>query len=103
MSVAIDGDRSLWRCCCDLPHLTETQISVLLEITGRKSSKQAGTALGVSSHTVDSHVKDMLRVTGAGDRGELVRMAIEQQIVDFASGTAARTRKRCVQPRLPAG
>jgi DNA-binding CsgD family transcriptional regulator len=100
MGVAIDDGRpAAPNCCCGLPHLTQTQVQVLMQIADRKSSKQAAAALGNSPHTVDSHVKDMLRMTGAGDRGELVRMAIEQKIVDMSTGTAARTRKRCLQPR----
>lgn len=89
-------------CCCDLPHLTEAQVKVLGQIADRKSSKQAAVVLGNSPHTVDSHVKDMLKITGADDRGELVRMAIEQRIIDMSTGTARWTLKRCVQPR-PAG
>lgn len=104
MSVAIGDDRSVGPdCCCDLPHLTVAQAQVLLQIADRKSSKQAAAVLGNSPHTVDSHVKDMLRMTGAGDRGELVRMAIKEKIVDMSTGTAVLTRKRCVRPRLPAG
>jgi DNA-binding CsgD family transcriptional regulator len=99
MSVMIDDPSACPDCCCDLPHLTETQVQVLMQIADRKSSKQAAAALGNSPHTVDSHVKDMLRMTGAGDRGELVRMAIEQKVVDMSTGTAARTSKRCVRPR----
>lgn len=104
MGVVTGGERSLGpSCCCGLPHLTETQIKVLGQIADRKSSKQAAAALGNSPYTVDSHVKDMLKTTGADDRGELVRMAIEQQIIDMSTGTARWTLKRCVQPRPPAG
>lgn len=98
MSVVMDGTPPYRDCCCDLPHLTETQVQVLIQIADRKSSKQAAAALGNSPHTIDSHVKDMLRSTGARDRGELVRMALEQKIVDMSTGTATRTTKRCVRP-----
>jgi DNA-binding CsgD family transcriptional regulator len=103
LGVVTGEERSLGPgCCCDLPHLTEAQIRVLLQVADRKSSKQAAAALGNSPHTVDSHVKDLLQATGASDRGELVRMAIEHGVIDMSTGTARQTGKRCVQPKPPA-
>jgi DNA-binding CsgD family transcriptional regulator len=102
MSVVTGEERSLDPgCCCDLPRLTEAQIRVL-QVADRKSSKQAAAALGNSPHTVDSHAKGLLQATGASDRGELVRMAIEQGVIDMSTGTARQTGRRCVQPKPPA-
>lgn len=103
MSVVTGEERSSdSSCCCDRPHLTETQILVLEQIADHKSSKQAAAVLGNSPHTVDTHVKSMLESTGAGNRGELVRMAIRQQILDMSGASPRWTGKRCVQPKPPA-
>lgn len=103
MSIVSSEERSAdSSCCCDLPHLTETQIRVLEQIADRKSSKEAAVVLGNSPYTVDTHVKGMLGSTGASNRGDLVRMAIQQQVIDMSGGSARWTGKRCVQPKPPA-
>ena len=70
------GDPDAGRtCCCRAEHFTETEVEVLCLLADGLSNSEIAGRMSVSGHTVDRHVTQMLRRSGARNRAGLVSIA----------------------------
>jgi DNA-binding CsgD family transcriptional regulator len=60
------------RCRPGADHLTDREVEVLLLVAAGRHNKEIARALGISTRTVDHHLRTMLRRAGAESRVELV-------------------------------
>jgi DNA-binding CsgD family transcriptional regulator len=51
-------------------------------VASRKSNKEIGSALGISSRTVSTHLSNIFAKTGVGSRGELTDLVRAQGLAD---------------------
>ncbi len=58
--------------------LTERELDVLRAVARGKSNKEIGEALGISTNTVQVHLRNIFGKLGVGDRTEAVAYAIRQ-------------------------
>mgnify|MGYP005845436109 CR=1 FL=1 len=58
--------------------LTERELDVLRSVARGKSNKEIGEALGISTNTVQVHLRNIFGKLGVGDRTEAVAYAIRQ-------------------------
>jgi PAS domain S-box-containing protein len=63
------------------PHLTRRQLEVLLLIAEGKRSNEIADELGISVHTVRTHIQGILRTLGAANRLEAVSRALHERII----------------------
>jgi PAS domain S-box-containing protein len=63
------------------PHLTRRQLEVLLLMAEGKHSGEIATELGISVHTVRTHIQGILRTLGATNRLEAVSRALHERII----------------------
>ncbi len=63
------------------PHLTRRQLEVLLLIAEGKRSNEIADDLGISVHTVRTHIQGILRTLGAANRLEAVSRALHERII----------------------
>jgi|CZKT01.1.fsa_nt_gi DNA-binding CsgD family transcriptional regulator len=60
------------RCQSGADHLTDREIEVLVLVAAGRHNKQIAQELGISTRTVDHHLRTMLRRARAETRSELV-------------------------------
>jgi len=65
------------------PHLTEREVEVLACMAKGYTYNEAADILGMSSHTVTSHIKKIYRKLEVNSRGEAVYEAIQLGLVDL--------------------
>ncbi len=58
--------------------LTEREMGVLRQVARGKSNKEVGEILGISSNTVQSHLRNIFGKIGVGDRMQAVSFAVRQ-------------------------
>lgn len=83
-------------CCCHAEHFTEAEIRVLCLVADGLSNAQIAEAIHVSSHTVDRHVTQMLRRSGARNRAGLVSVAFRAGILVTGGGALRPSGRRCL-------
>lgn len=93
ISTAARQQRS---CCCDAIHLTDREIDVLCALATGKTSIGAAEVLRMSSRTVDSHVRSMLRKAGVRNRGELLAVAVAHAVIDMEAAPPRWTGRSCL-------
>jgi DNA-binding NarL/FixJ family response regulator len=83
-------------CCCLSRHFTEVELDVLILVAEGLSNKEAAARMHVSAHTVDRHVTQMLRRSGARNRAGLVTLGFGAGIL-IADGPGLRlSGRRCL-------
>lgn len=63
------------------PHLTRRQLEVLLLLAEGKKSREIAEELGISVHTVRTHIQGVLRSLGAANRLEAVSRALHERLI----------------------
>lgn len=63
--------------------LSNKERKVLAELARGNSTEEIGHLLGVSPHTVRTHVKNMMRKLGARTRAHAVAIAMSERAIDF--------------------
>jgi DNA-binding CsgD family transcriptional regulator len=66
---------------CD--RLSGKERSVLAELARGNTTEEIGVLLGVSPHTVRTHVKNLMRKLGARTRAHAVAIALSESAIDF--------------------
>jgi DNA-binding CsgD family transcriptional regulator len=66
---------------CD--RLSGKERSVLAELARGNTTEEIGLLLGVSPHTVRTHVKNLMRKLGARTRAHAVAIALSESAIDF--------------------
>ena len=61
--------------------LSERELEVLQMVSFGASSKEIADKLFLSTHTVTNHRKNMLNRSGCGNLAELIRVAIEENLL----------------------
>jgi DNA-binding CsgD family transcriptional regulator len=59
-------------CCCDQEHMTRRELDVIALVAVGYSNAQIAWRIGLSRHTVATHVTTAMRRVGARNRAELV-------------------------------
>ena len=62
-------------------HLTRRQLEVLLLLAEGKKSREIAGELGISVHTVRTHIQGILRTLGAANRLEAVSRALHERLI----------------------
>ena len=62
--------------------LTGRELEIARMVASRKSNKEIGSALGISSRTVSTHLSNIFAKTGVGSRGELTDLVRAQGLAD---------------------
>ena len=62
-------------------NLTEREIEVLQMVSFGASTRQIAKKLFLSSHTITNHRKNMLQRSGCGNLSELIRVAINENLL----------------------
>lgn len=62
--------------------LTAREVEIIRLVAARKSNKEIGTALRISSRTVSTHLTNIFTKLGVRSRGELADFARENQLLD---------------------
>jgi DNA-binding NarL/FixJ family response regulator len=83
-------------CCCQAEHFTEAEIRVLCLVAGGLSNSEIAGRLSVSGHTVDRHVTQMLRRSGARNRAGLVSAAFRAGILIADQYEMRPSGRRCL-------
>ncbi len=97
--MVADGDSEHDQSGCDAGHLTRRQIEVLAAIAQGLPSKKIAEVLNISVNTVNTHVKDMMRLAGIGKRVELVSLAVAQLVLDGTVHPPKPTGQTCFRSR----
>jgi DNA-binding NarL/FixJ family response regulator len=64
----------------DLP-ITKRHVEILALVAEGMTNEQIGTELHLSHHTVNTHLKEFYRLTGANDRAHAVLLAMRAGVV----------------------
>ena len=62
--------------------LTFRELTILRFMVTGKSNKEIGAVLGISAHTVNKHVANILRKMGASGRTEASVRAVREDLLD---------------------
>lgn len=84
--------------------LTARQRQCLRLVAAPATSKQIARELGISSHTVDEHIREALSTLGLSDRMEAARLFIAHEgggTPQSLSSQAVRVEERPPEPALP--
>lgn len=87
-------------CCCQDEHLTTRELNMIAHVAAGLSNSQIGRCLGLSPHTVASHVATAMRRLGAANRAELVARAYVSDLLDATAWPPTPTGRRCVRIEL---
>jgi DNA-binding CsgD family transcriptional regulator len=90
-------------CCCQLAHLTEREATVLCLVAAGLSTAEISSRLHLSTHTIDRHLGNMLRRSGAQNRAALVARAYHAGVLIIGSWPPSQSGRRCLRvlPRVP--
>jgi DNA-binding NarL/FixJ family response regulator len=77
-------------------HLTEREIEVLVLVASGQHNKQIAQALGISTRTVDHHLRAMLARAGAHSRADLIARCYVAGILDRAAWPPAGSGACCL-------
>jgi DNA-binding CsgD family transcriptional regulator len=83
-------------CCCAAEHFTETEIRVLCLVADGLSNSEIAGCINVSGHTVDRHITQMLRRSGARNRAGLVSLAFRARILILDDYPPRPSGRRCL-------
>jgi DNA-binding NarL/FixJ family response regulator len=83
-------------CCCQAEHFTDTEIEVLCLLAEGLSNLEIAGRMSVSGHTVDRHVTQMLRRSGARNRAGLVSAAFRAGVLMVDEYKLRPTGRRCL-------
>jgi DNA-binding NarL/FixJ family response regulator len=83
-------------CCCQAEHFTETEIKVLCLVADGLSNSEIAQSMNISSHTVDRHVTQMLRRSGARNRAGLVSLAFRLGVLITDEYALRPSGRRCL-------
>jgi DNA-binding CsgD family transcriptional regulator len=86
------------RCRSGADHLTDREVEVLLLVAAGKHNKEIAEALGISTRTVDHHLRTMLRRAGVQGRAELVARCYAAEIMVGGTWPPACSGSRCLGP-----
>jgi DNA-binding CsgD family transcriptional regulator len=104
MTIATEDPRTRQRCCCHAEHFTETEIEVLRAVADGLTNLEIAAGQNVSGHTVDRHVTQMLRRSGARNRAALVSIAFRTGVLVVDEHQVRPSGRRCiVGPELGLG
>jgi DNA-binding CsgD family transcriptional regulator len=84
------------RCRSAAGHLTEREVEVLLLVASGRHNKQIAQVLGISTRTVDHHLRAMLLRAGADTRAELIARCYVAGILDHGSWPPAWSGSSCL-------
>ncbi len=84
------------RCQPGTDHLTDREVEVLLLVAAGRRNKQIAEQLGISTRTVDHHLRAMLRRAGALSRAELVARCYAAGIMIPQAWPPAWSGRRCL-------
>jgi DNA-binding NarL/FixJ family response regulator len=70
----------------DPPQLSERELQVLQEAARGSSNKAIGTALSLSTRTVEAHMRSIFDKLGVSSRTEAVTLAVRRQWIDLPDG-----------------
>jgi DNA-binding NarL/FixJ family response regulator len=93
---AIDESNVGRACCCQAEHFTETEIKVLCLLAEGLSNSEIARHMSVSGHTVDRHVTQMLRRSGARNRAGLVSAAFRAGVLVTDEQMLRPSGRRCL-------
>jgi DNA-binding NarL/FixJ family response regulator len=85
------------QCCCgEFDHLTERETVVLCLVAAGLSNAEISRRLHLSTHTIDRHLANMLRRTGAQNRAGLVARAYHAGVLVTGSWPPRQSGRRCL-------
>ncbi len=84
------------RCRSGADHLTDREVDVLLLVAAGQHNKEIAQVLGISTRTVDHHLRTMLRRAGAQSRVELVARCYAAEIMVAGTWPPAWSGGRCL-------
>jgi DNA-binding CsgD family transcriptional regulator len=91
------GDSKTGRpCCCQAEHFTEVEIRVLCLVADGLSNLEIAKRMSVSGHTVDRHVTQVLRRSGARNRAGLVSLAFRAGVLITDDLALQPSGRRCL-------
>ena len=83
-------------CCCGFDHLTERETMVLCLVAAGLSNAEISARLHLSTHTIDRHLANMLRRSGAPNRAGLVARAYHAGVLVAGSWPPRTSARRCL-------
>jgi DNA-binding CsgD family transcriptional regulator len=84
------------RCQSGADHLTDRELEVLLLVAVGKHNKEIAKVLGISTRTVDHHLRTMLRRASVQGRAELVARCYAAGIMVAGTWPPAWSGSRCL-------
>jgi DNA-binding NarL/FixJ family response regulator len=90
------GTRRLATCGCEFGHLTERETVVLCLVAAGLSNAEISVRLHLSTHTIDRHLANMLRRSGAQNRAGLVARAYHAGVLVTGSWPPRPSVRRCL-------
>ena len=84
------------RCCCDREHVTPREVDVIALIATGYSNGRIARLLGLSRHTVASHVTTAMQRVGAANRAELVARCYVTNLLTGGVWPPAPSGRRCI-------
>jgi DNA-binding CsgD family transcriptional regulator len=86
----------LCRCRSGADHLTDREVDVLLLVAAGRHNNEIAKVLGISTRTVDHHLRTMLRRAGVQSRVELVSRCYAAEIMVAGTWPPAWSGTRCL-------
>jgi DNA-binding CsgD family transcriptional regulator len=86
----------LCRCRSGADHLTDRELDVLLLVAAGRHNNEIAKVLGISTRTVDHHLRTMLRRAGVQSRVELVARCYAAEIMVAGTWPPAWSGTRCL-------
>lgn len=93
---ASEGPKAGRPCCCQAEHFTEAETKVLCLVADGLSNLEIAEAMNVSAHTVDRHLTQMLRRSGARNRAGLVSLAFRAGVLIADESALRLSGRRCL-------
>lgn len=91
-----EGPKAGRPCCCQAAHFTEVEIRVLCLVAHGLSNLEIADSMSVSGHTVDRHLSQMLRRSGARNRAGLVSVAFRAGVLIADEHALRPSGRRCL-------
>lgn len=96
MSDSFHSDTPGRQCCCESEHFTQVELDVLCLLAEGFSNAEIAASMHVSTHTVDRHMTQMLRRSGARNRAGLVALAFRAGILIADDSPLRLSGRRCL-------